>query len=185
MHLLAEVYRRLGAIHATLAETDQVDEGLHHRTLDRLMDVLGTIESAPTAARNGTELARPELLTLLFCDTVTVDDGGVITAWRVYNELIVKEFPTAQRVAIFAQVADVLDGAQFSLRAIHRESKRTVGVWSRAILTHSGRIANVTDAENVILPIEAPGSYEFNAEVDGVTIGTRVFAVRRFDSYPS
>ncbi len=44
--VLAEVYRRLGAVHATLAEADRIDEGLHHRTLDHLMDILETIEDA-------------------------------------------------------------------------------------------------------------------------------------------
>lgn len=44
--VLSEVYRRLGAVHAMLAEAHRVDEDLHHRTLDHLMDILETIEGA-------------------------------------------------------------------------------------------------------------------------------------------
>ena len=43
---LGQVYRRLGALHVTLAEADRVDEGLRRRTLDRLMDMLELIEEA-------------------------------------------------------------------------------------------------------------------------------------------
>ena len=45
--VLIEVYRRIGAIHATLAEADKIDEGLHRRTIDRLMDILEFIEETP------------------------------------------------------------------------------------------------------------------------------------------
>jgi hypothetical protein len=48
---LGQIYRRLGALHATLAEADRVDEGLQRRTLDRLMDLLELIEEVPEIAR--------------------------------------------------------------------------------------------------------------------------------------
>ncbi len=48
---LDQVYRRLGALHATLAEADRIDDGLRRRTLDRLMDVLELIEEAPGQVR--------------------------------------------------------------------------------------------------------------------------------------
>ena len=43
---LNQVYRHLGALHATLAEVDRIDEGLQRRTLDRLMATLELIEEA-------------------------------------------------------------------------------------------------------------------------------------------
>jgi hypothetical protein len=49
-HALGQVYRSLGALHATLAEADQIDEGLQRRTLDRLMDALELIEAASGAS---------------------------------------------------------------------------------------------------------------------------------------
>lgn len=43
--VLVEVFRRLGATHAALAHAPQVDAGLHHRTLDRLMDIIEYIDA--------------------------------------------------------------------------------------------------------------------------------------------
>jgi hypothetical protein len=43
--VLAEVFRRVGAAHAALAHAPHVDEDLHHRTLDRLMDVIEYIDA--------------------------------------------------------------------------------------------------------------------------------------------
>ena len=48
-NVLDEVYRRVAQVHATLAEADRVDEDLHRRTLDWLMDVLEVIEAVPPA----------------------------------------------------------------------------------------------------------------------------------------
>ena len=43
---LEEIHRRLVAIHYPLAEALRVDEGLHHRTLERLMVLLRYVEEA-------------------------------------------------------------------------------------------------------------------------------------------
>ena len=42
---LAEVFRRLGAAHASLAEAPRLDEDLHRWTLDRLMDIIEYIDA--------------------------------------------------------------------------------------------------------------------------------------------
>lgn len=47
---LDEVYRRLARVHATLAEADRVDEDLHSRTLDWLMDIMEHIDAASSHA---------------------------------------------------------------------------------------------------------------------------------------
>lgn len=56
---LDEVYRRLAQVHATLAEADGVDDVLHGRTLDWLMDILELIDAVPSSA-HGAPMARPD-----------------------------------------------------------------------------------------------------------------------------
>jgi hypothetical protein len=42
---LVELYRRVGGVHASLAEAAHLDEALHIWALDQLMDVLDYIEA--------------------------------------------------------------------------------------------------------------------------------------------
>jgi hypothetical protein len=51
---IVEVYRRLGGVHASLAEAEHLDEGLHGWALDRLMDILDYIEATGALDRTRT-----------------------------------------------------------------------------------------------------------------------------------
>jgi len=56
---IEEAYRRVAQLHYALSTADAVDEGLHQRAIDELMDILEVLEPAMPSRPSGRATIKP------------------------------------------------------------------------------------------------------------------------------
>lgn len=164
---LGQVYRRLGALHATLAEADRVDEGLQRRTLDRLMDVLELIEAAPG---QGQLTRRLSMLAFFPCERVKpADDGRIIT--RPLAGGAAPDFPAQTELTLYGRFTAEIGTYAIDLMLVDLATGETYHLGVAGI--------DVEEAEHVgdfAFPVRIsfprPGRYQLRFAANGVLIAT-------------
>jgi hypothetical protein len=164
---LGQVFRRLGALHATLAEADRVDEGLQRRTLDRLMDTLELIEEASRPKQ-----ATRQLCALAFfpCERVKpTQDGHILFRPLAGGEA--SHFPAQTDLTIYGRFAGAVGAYAIDLLLANLTSGNTSRLTSAGI--------TVDDADEVgdfAIPMRVsfprPGKYELRFVANGTLVAT-------------
>jgi hypothetical protein len=164
---LGQVYRRLGAIHATLAESDRVDEGLQRRTLDRLMDVLELIEETPDQAQLTRRLS---VLAFFPCERVKpAEDGRILIRPLAGGEA--PDFPAQTDLTLYGRFTADIGAYAIDLVLVDLATGETHQLGAAGI--------NVEEAEHVgdfAFPVRIsfprPGKYQLRFVANGTLIAT-------------
>jgi len=156
------VYRHLGAIHATLAEADRIDEGLQRRTLDRLMDILEIIEDTP---RPSTEVRHLLPLAFFPCERVKpAVDGRVIVHPLESGEA--PAYPAFMEMALYGRFTGAIGAYAIDLVLVSLDTRESFKLGSAGIeIEDPEQVGDFTYPTRVSFP--RPGRYEFQFRANG------------------
>ena len=164
---LRQVYRRLGALHATLAEADRVDEGLQRRTVDRLMDVIELIEETPGQLRSTRRLFA---LAFFPCEgTTPSEDGRTIIRPLAGGEA--PDFPSHAELTLYGRFMAEVGTYAIGLILVDLTTGETYRLGAAGIeVEEADRVGEFAVPVRVTFP--RPGQYQLQFVANSIVVAT-------------
>jgi hypothetical protein len=171
---LRTVYRRLGAMHATLAEADHIGEGLQRRTLDRLMDVLEIIEDDPRLAKGGRQLFS---LAFFPCERVESTGDRRVIVHPLYGGEATR-FPAYVPMTLYGRCTGDLGTYAIDLILVSLDTRESWHLGGAGVeLEEQGEVQDFAFPTQVSFP--AAGKYEFQFRANRHLVAKHPWMVRR------